>query len=197
MIFSILSLSAFLFLSSLLSFHALFIPYSSVLDTEVYVNISANLTCFFMVSEPQMAPTEQMAYTAMPSSSSTMASMASSSTASTASINLINQPLLMLSNMSNTMTVKLDSSNYIVWRHQISMVLETYSLFELLDDTQSIPEKFLTDLSGFVTAIFNPEYSIWKSKEKALLTFISSTLTPFSSCSHCGMSLSKGGLESS
>ena len=58
------------------------------------------------------------------------------------------------------------------------MVLETYSLFELLDDTQSIPEKFLTDLSGSVTAIFNPEYSIWKSKENALLTFISSTLTP-------------------
>ena len=131
-----------------------------------------------MVSEPQMAPTEQMASTAMSSSSSTMASMASSSTASTASINLINQTLLMLSNISNMMTVKLDSSNYIVWRHQISMVIETYSLFELLDDTQSIPEKFLTDLSGFVTAIFNPEYSIWKSKEKALLTFISSTLTP-------------------
>ena len=58
------------------------------------------------------------------------------------------------------------------------MVLETYSLFELLDDTQSIPEKFLKDLSGSVTAIINPDYSIWKSKEKALLTFISSTLTP-------------------
>lgn len=131
-----------------------------------------------MVSEPQTAFTEQMASTAVPSSSSTMASMASSSTASIASINLINQPLLLLSNMSNMMTVKLDSSNYIVWKHQISMVLETYSLFELLDDTQPIPEKFLIDSSGFVTAIFNPEYLIWKSKEKALLTFISSTLTP-------------------
>ena len=105
-----------------------------------------------------MASTEQMASTAMPSSSSTMASMASSSTASTASINFINQPLLLLLNMSNMMTVKLDSSNYIVWKHQISMMLETYSLFELLDDTQPIPEKFLKDLSGSVTAIFNPDY---------------------------------------
>ena len=105
-----------------------------------------------MVSKPQMASTEQMASTAMPSSSSTMAS------SSTASINLINQPLLLLSNMSNMMTVKLDSSNYIVWKHQISMVLETYSLFELLDDTQPILEKFLTE--GSVTAILNPEYSI-------------------------------------
>ena len=52
-----------------------------------------------------MASIEQMASTAMPSLSSTMASMASSSTAS---INLINQPLLLL---SNTMTVKLDNFN--------------------------------------------------------------------------------------
>ena len=66
-----------------------------------------------------------------------------------------NQPLLLLSNM---MTVKLDSSNYTIWKHQISMVLETYFLFELLDDTQPIPEKFLKDLSGSVTAIFNPDY---------------------------------------
>ena len=122
-----------------------------------------------------MACTEQMASTVMSSSSSTMASMAFSSTAS---INLINQPLLLLSNMSNMMTMKLDSSNYIVWKHQILMVLETYSLFELLDDTQPIPEKFLKDLSGSVTVIIIPDYSIWKLKEKALLTFISSTLTP-------------------
>ena len=104
-----------------------------------------------------MASTEQMASTTMSSSSSTMASMASSSTAS---INLINQPLLLLSNMSNMMTVKLDSSNYIVWKHQLSMVLKTYSLFELLNDTQPIPEKFLKDLSGSVTTIVNLDYSI-------------------------------------
>ena len=58
-----------------------------------------------------------------------------------------NQPLLLLSNM---MTVKLNSSNYIVWKHQISMVLETYSLFELLDDNQPIPEKFLKDRKSVV-----------------------------------------------
>ena len=138
-------------------FHATFLSQISVLESKICVIIFVKLICFIMVSEPQMASTEQMASTAMPSSSSTMASMASSSTAS---INLINQPLLLLSNMSNMMTVKLDSSNYIVWKHQISMMLETYSLFELLDDTQPIPEKFLKDLSGSVTAIFNLDYSI-------------------------------------
>ena len=58
------------------------------------------------------------------------------------------------------------------------MVLETYSMFELLDEVPLVPEKFLKDLSGTTTLVLNPDDLIWKSKEKALLTFISSTLTP-------------------
>ena len=100
------------------------------------------------------------------------------STSTYTPINLTNQPLLLLSNMSNMMTVKLDSSNYIVWKHQISMVLETYSMFELLDEVPLIPEKFLKDLTGTVTSVLNPNYLIWKSKERTLLTFINSTFTP-------------------
>ena len=76
------------------------------------------------------------------------------------------------------MTVKLDSSNYIVLKHQISMVFETHSMFELLDEVPLVLEKFLKDLSGTTTLVLNPDYLIWTSKEKALLTFISSTLTP-------------------
>ena len=51
-------------------------------------------------------------------------------------------------------------------------------MFEILDEVPLTPEKFLKDLTGTVTSVFNPDYLIWKSKEKALLTFISSTLTP-------------------
>ena len=112
----------------------------------------------------------------MAASSSTMASFSSTSSMSSS---LVNQPFPLLSNMSNMMTVKLDNTNYIVWKHQISMVLETYSLYELLEEPQLVPEKFLKDLSGSYTAIVNPDFLIWKSKEKALLTFISSTLSPF------------------
>ena len=111
----------------------------------------------------------------MAASSSTMAS---SSSTSSMSSSLVNQPLLLLSNMSNMMRVKLDNTNYIVWKHQISMVLETYSLYEFLEEPQLVPKKFLKDLSGSYTAIVNPDFLIWKSKEKALLTFLSSTLSP-------------------
>lgn len=95
-----------------------------------------------MVSEQATAAATQTS--TMAASNTTMASSSSSSSA----VNLVNQPLLLLSNMSNMMTVKLDNTNYIVWKHQISMVLETYSLFELLEEPQLIPEKFLRDLSG-------------------------------------------------
>ena len=124
-----------------------------------------------MVSEPIVS--ESMATTA-----STMASSSTSSLTSNSSVNILNQPLLLLSNMANMMTIKLDNTNYIVWKHQITMVLETYSLFELIEEPQLIPEKFLKDSSGSFTTVVNPDYLVWKSKEKALLTFVSSTLSP-------------------
>ena len=126
-----------------------------------------------MVSEPEipvenstMANTNSMA---APSSSTG----ASSSIVANSSMNVMNQPLL-LSNMSN---IKLDNTNYIVWKHQISMILETYSLYDLLEEPQLVPERFLKDPSGAYIATINPEYTLWRSKEKALLTFISSTLS--------------------
>jgi len=97
-------------------------------------------------------PTSASTSTTMPLTSTTVPS-----TSTSTSINLTNQPLLLLSNM---MTIKLDSSNYIVWKHQISMVLETYSMFELLDEVPLVPKKFLKDLSGTVTLVLNPNYLI-------------------------------------
>ena len=58
------------------------------------------------------------------------------------------------------------------------MVLKTYSLYELLEEPQLVPDKFLKDLFGSYPTIVNPDFLIWKSKENALLTFISSTLSP-------------------
>ena len=64
----------------------------------------------------------------IPANSSTMAAlssaMASSSTApSSSTVNVMNQPLILLYKMKNMMTVKLDNTNYMVWKHQITMIL--------------------------------------------------------------------------
>ena len=131
-----------------------------------------------MVSEPE-SPVQN---STMATTNSTVASSsfigASSSTFANSSMNVMNQPLLLLLNMSNMMTFKLDNTNNIVWKHQITMILETYSLYELLEEPQLAPKKFLKDLSGAYAAIVNPKYTLWRSIEKGLLTFISSTLSP-------------------
>ena len=44
-------------------------------------------------------------------------------------------PLLLLSNMSNLMSIKLDYTNYIPWKHQLITILEAYSLIEHIDGT--------------------------------------------------------------
>ena len=132
-----------------------------------------------MVSEPFVTKTMVATNsTTMAATSSTMTASSSSLFPSSSSMNVLNQPLLLLSNMANMMTIKLDNTNYIVWRHQITMVLETYSLFELIEEPRLILDQYLKDLLGAYTAVVNPNFLVWKSKEKALLTFMSSTLTP-------------------
>ena len=131
-----------------------------------------------MVSEPEIPVQNSTMAASNSTTASSSSTSANSSTFASSSMNVMNQPLLLLSNMSNMMTVKLDNTNYIVWKHQITVILETYSLYELLEEPQLAPQKFLKDLSGVYTTIVNPEYTLWRSKEKALLTFISSTLSP-------------------
>ena len=66
----------------------------------------------------------------------------------------VSSSLLLLSNMSSMMTVKLDHGNYIVWKHQIKVILDTYSMIDVLDDSITPPNRFLKDSSGnFTTEI--------------------------------------------
>ena len=76
------------------------------------------------------------------------------------------------------MTVKLDYSNYIVWKHQIEVILETYSMIDAIDDTAMALDQFLKDYSCDVTNKVNPAFLAWKSHEQALFTFLNSKLSP-------------------
>uniref|UniRef100_A0A2N9IXE5 Integrase catalytic domain-containing protein n=1 Tax=Fagus sylvatica TaxID=28930 RepID=A0A2N9IXE5_FAGSY len=84
-------------------------------------------------------------------------------------------PLLLLNNMSNLMSIKLDSVNYMVWKLQISAILDAYSMIEHLDGSTQQLRQFLIDEAGVQSV--NPAFLIWKKKDKALLTLIYSTLS--------------------
>ncbi len=57
--------------------------------------------------------------------------------------NFIQSHLLLLNNMSNLMSTKLDSTNYMIWKLQISAILDAYSVIELLDGSIPQPRQFL------------------------------------------------------
>uniref|UniRef100_A0A2N9HIT4 Integrase catalytic domain-containing protein n=1 Tax=Fagus sylvatica TaxID=28930 RepID=A0A2N9HIT4_FAGSY len=82
-------------------------------------------------------------------------------------------PLLLLNNMSNLMSTKLDSSNYMIWKLQITAVLDAYSMLDHLDGSVPKPSQFLTTETG-IQAV-NPDFLIWNKKDKALLTLLYST----------------------
>jgi hypothetical protein len=83
-------------------------------------------------------------------------------------------PLLLLNNMSNLMSIKLDSMNYMLWKLQISAILDAYSMIEHLDGSTQQPRQFLINEDG--VQILNPAFLIWRKKDKALLTLLLSTL---------------------
>uniref|UniRef100_A0A2N9H7Q7 Integrase catalytic domain-containing protein n=1 Tax=Fagus sylvatica TaxID=28930 RepID=A0A2N9H7Q7_FAGSY len=72
--------------------------------------------------------------------------MESSTTSATAT----NQsPLSLLNNMSNLMSTKLDSTNYMIWKLQISAILDAYSVIDHLDE-----ERQSSSLSAILNLIF-------------------------------------------
>ena len=114
----------------------------------------------------------------MASTFATSSSTSGSIPAVTNTALLVNTSLLLLSNMSSMMTVNLDYSNYTVWKRQIEVILETYSMIDILDESITIPDRFLKDSSGNLTIEINPNFISWKNREQAMFTFINSTLSP-------------------
>ena len=85
--------------------------------------------------------------------------------------------LLLLSNMASMMIVKLDYNNYLVWKHQIEVILEAYSMINFIEDNLEAPDPLLKDSSGNYTIEANPKYIQWRDREQTLFTFINFTLS--------------------
>ena len=109
--------------------------------------------------------------------STSSATSSSTSTHTTISTHGVNPSLLLLSNIASMMTVKLDYNNYLVWRHQIEVILEAYSMTNFIKDNLEAPNPLLKDSSRNYTMEVNPEYIQWSNREQALFTFINSTLS--------------------
>ncbi len=86
-------------------------------------------------------------------------------------------PIFLLSNILTYVTVKLDHSNFLTWKFQITHILEAYSLLEYVEGSISCPPKFLINELGAVTTQVDPTYLQWQARDKALMSLISATLS--------------------
>ena len=79
--------------------------------------------------------------------------------------------------MSNLMSIKLDSINFIIWKLQLTMILDAYSMIDHINGSQTQSSQFLPDAEGNHTSEMNHSFKAWKLREKAPLTLIYSTLS--------------------
>ena len=101
-------------------------------------------------------------------------------------------PIFLLSNISTYVTVKLDHSNFLTWKFQITHILEVYSLLEYVEGSSSCPSKFLVSEQGITTSQIDPNFLQWQARDKALMSLISATLSPSAHSLKIGQSFAHG-----
>ncbi|KAA0036765.1 Retrovirus-related Pol polyprotein from transposon TNT 1-94 [Cucumis melo var. makuwa] len=100
------------------------------------------------------------------------------------------------------MPLRLDSTNYVLWKYQVSSILKSHSLFGHIDNYLPCPPKFylhrllepplkpipsifngspvtiLSSSTAGTTPETNPKHLQWLSRDQALITLINTTLSP-------------------
>uniref|UniRef100_A0A2N9G9X8 Integrase catalytic domain-containing protein n=1 Tax=Fagus sylvatica TaxID=28930 RepID=A0A2N9G9X8_FAGSY len=105
----------------------------------------------------------------------TSSSSSASSTSSNPPGTISQTPILLLKDL---VSMKLDATNYVIWKYQIVSIFESYSLLDMIDGTASPPAEYLADANGESSLNVNPLYKQWKARDQALKTLINATLSP-------------------
>lgn len=118
-------------------------------------------------------------YQSIPKFFSSLVSMASSSSSTNSSTNSsLSSPLFLLSNICNLVPLRLDSTNYVLWKYQVSSILKAHSLFGHIDESLPCPHKFVRTSTNTDTTEVSIDYLQWISRDQALITLINATLSP-------------------
>ncbi|KAM1719673.1 hypothetical protein ACFX12_021452 [Malus domestica] len=112
----------------------------------------------------------------------------------TAQLALTQSPISsLIPSVGNTVTVKLNDSNYITWNFQLELLLKGNGIMGFLDGFIFCPEKYTATEDGIVIncSIITDAYKVWKIHDKALMTHITATLSPAALSSVIGCQSSK------
>lgn len=108
-----------------------------------------------------------------------MDSSNSSSSSSSAVKDLVS-PISLLSNICNLISIRLDSTNFVVWKFQLTALLKAHKLFGFVDGTQPCPDSNMPSSTSTdpPPQSSNSSYDDWIAKDQALMTVINATLSP-------------------
>ena len=76
-------------------------------------------------------------------------------------------------------TVKLDRSNFLLWRKQVLTSIRGNRLEGFISENQNIPEQYLSQArtDGSVERTENPAYVNWRAQDQTLLSWLFSTIS--------------------
>jgi hypothetical protein len=94
---------------------------------------------------------------------------------------------LSLQTMFHMITIKLSSTNYLLWRNQILPLLNSQNLLDYIDGSVHEPPESILSES---ISIPNPKHAIWKSEDQHLLILLLSSLTEEAMAEVLGLSTS-------
>ncbi|KAM1257491.1 hypothetical protein TB2_031023 [Malus domestica] len=88
-----------------------------------------------------------------------------------AQLQIVESPITnLITNVSNSVTVKLDDTNYLVWNYQIRLLLESHGIFDFVVGTHPCPTRFKDDSD--VEGVETEEFQIWKMHDRGLMQLI-------------------------
>lgn len=81
----------------------------------------------------------------------------------------------LVSNFQSLVTIKLDSTNYLLWKTQIRNAMRANGFFDFLDGSNRAPSPQIVDACN--NRVTNPEYTKWYLIDSQLLSCLTATLS--------------------
>lgn len=103
----------------------------------------------------------------------------------------ISSSLVTFSATNPTISIKLDHSNYLLWRSRFLPFLKGHQLIGYVDGTLPCPSQFLLDNNQKPTTTINPGYLHWQRQDQLLFGWLMSSLSETVLAQCVGMSSSQ------
>ncbi|CAN6719976.1 unnamed protein product [Malus baccata var. baccata] len=81
----------------------------------------------------------------------------------------------LIPNVSTSVTIKLDDTNYLVWHYQMQWLLESHGILGFVDGSRKCPTRFIDDCN--IEGIETDAYQVWKMHDRAVMQLIIATLS--------------------